>query len=121
MTSAYAADIRQWLLTGTGEMRFGEEIFGEMCNRFLAAGVPIARASLHLVVNNPQCLGARIIWWKATGRAEMHTVGYEVQQSDAYERSPFGAIRQGARVVRQRVDREAVADMTPALLEELDF
>ncbi|WP_119421782.1 adenylate/guanylate cyclase domain-containing protein [Desertibaculum subflavum] len=118
MASGCAAEIQHWLMTGTGDIRFAEDVFAEMCNRFLAAGVPIARASLHLLANNPQWMGARFIWRRTAGSIETHPVGYEVKQSDAYIKSPFGAIRTGAEMVRHRVDRGAGADLTPALLAE---
>ncbi len=116
-------DVVDWLMTGTRDRRFVDDIFAELCNRLHAAGVPIARASLHFLINNPQWLGARIVWRRATGRAEMQTVGYEITQTAVYRKSPFTAVRNGAAMVRQRVDGDATADMlddmNTSLLAEL--
>jgi len=119
MGSSCAGAIERWLMTGTREMRFIDDILAAMCNRFVAAGVPVARATLHLLINNPQWMGARLTWRKHMSRAEMQPVGYDIVQAPVYKRSPFAAIANGAPMVRQRVDREAVADMNPALLDEL--
>lgn len=123
MSSAIANDLQHWLITGTGEKHFVEDIFAELCDRLLAAGVPVARGSLHFLINNPQWLGARIVWRKATGRAEMLAIGYEIQQTAVYKKSPFTAIRNGAGMVRLRVDgnreADAIDDMNTPLLAEL--
>src|SRR4051812_6839887 len=53
-----AAEVADWLTNGTRDARFIDDIFAEMCIRLRQAGIPVKRASLHIVINHPQWLGA---------------------------------------------------------------
>ena len=53
-------EIMLWLAQGTRDERYMENIFAALCNRLQTAGSPLKRASLHLQIQHPQWLGARI-------------------------------------------------------------
>ena len=55
-------DIVHWLTNGTRDERFIDNIFAELCVRLQRAGIPVKRATLHLLIYHPQWLGARIMW-----------------------------------------------------------
>src|ERR1700731_4796400 len=55
-------DVVHWLTNDTRDERFMDNIFAELCVRLQRAGIPVKRASLHLLIYHPQWLGARIMW-----------------------------------------------------------
>src|SRR5260370_27393497 len=54
-------DVLRWLTNDTRDERFIDNIFAELCVRLQRAGIPVKRASLHILIHHPQCLGARFI------------------------------------------------------------
>jgi adenylate cyclase len=61
-------DVMHWLTNDTRDERFIDNIFAELCIRLQRAGIPVKRASLHILIHHPQWLGARIMWADGTFR-----------------------------------------------------
>lgn len=95
--------ILTWLMSGTHDMPTIEAIFAELCQRLQAAGVPVARTSLHFRTHHPQWLGSRMIWRTGMALPDTQTVDYDVEGTAAFKKSPFRAVIEGARQVRQRL------------------
>ncbi|MGY2933555.1 hypothetical protein ACVWZ6_003157 [Bradyrhizobium sp. GM6.1] len=57
-----------WLINGTRDQRFIDNIFAEMCIRLQQAGIPLARSTLHVLIQHPQWLGARFSWGRRHAR-----------------------------------------------------
>lgn len=95
--------ILDWLMRGTHCRPNIEDIFTELCDKLLAAGLPIARASLHFRVHHPQWVGTRIIWNRGSSAAELQTVGYHVEGTPEFLDSPLRDITLGAGPIRQRL------------------
>ena len=72
------SDVVHWLTNDTRDERFIDNIFAEMCVRLQRAGIPVMRATLHLI-NHPQWLGARIMWAEGMREAEIARVDYDVR------------------------------------------
>src|SRR5262249_40143600 len=70
------------------------------CMRLQRAGVPVKRASLHLLIQHPQWLGARILWVDGTRAATISRVDYDVRQRAEYIGSPVGGILGRAAEIR---------------------
>lgn len=51
-----------WLINGTRDQRFIDNIFAEMCIRLQQAGIPLKRATMHVRIQHPQWLGAGFLW-----------------------------------------------------------
>ena len=75
-------DVVHWLTNDTRDERFIDNIFAEPCLRLQRAGIPVKRASLHLLIHHPQWLGARIMWADGMREAELARVDYGCQGSD---------------------------------------
>ena len=67
------SDVVHWLTNDTRDERFIDNIFAELCLRLQRAGIPVKRASLHLLIHHPQWLGARIMWADGMREAELCT------------------------------------------------
>jgi adenylate cyclase len=108
-----------WLMRGTHDEPSIDKIFVELCSRLRIAGVPVARASLHFRTHHPQWLGARIIWRSGMRNAEIQTVGYHVEATAEFLKSPLRAIIEGANEIRQRLQNSEVEILNHPLCEEL--
>ena len=111
--------LTEWLMRGTHDEPVIDKIFVELCNRLRVTGVPMARASLHFRTHHPQWLGARIIWRSGMRDAEIQTVGYHVEATAEFLKSPLRAIIEGANEIRQRLQSGEVEVLHHPLCEEL--
>ncbi|MET0746877.1 MAG: adenylate/guanylate cyclase domain-containing protein [Rhizobium sp.] len=93
-----------WLMLETRTQPFIDNIFVEMCNRLVAEGLPLARATLHFSTRNPQWLGARILWQTGMTEADIQTFGYGVELTSQYLDSPIHTINDGVDEVRQIIE-----------------
>ncbi|MEI2297055.1 adenylate/guanylate cyclase domain-containing protein [Ensifer sp. MJa1] len=96
--------VLDWLIIETRDQRFIDNILVEMCERLQAAGVPVARATLHFRINHPQWLGARILWRKGLSEAEIDLYDYGTQNTALYLNSPLYVINNGGAEVRTNLE-----------------
>jgi len=99
--------VLDWLITGTRDERFMDNILVELSTRLLEAGVPLARASLHFQTNHPQWRGARILWKTGLTEAEIEFYGYDIISSPVFLNSPLKVMYDGAEELR--IDLETPA------------
>lgn len=103
LTSEFRKQILHWLSAGVRYEPLAEKVFAELCRRLVHCGVLLSRATLHLRVHHPQWLGTRMTWNRGQSVANVQTIAYDVEATDAFLRSPFQlAITSGMRV-RQKL------------------
>src|SRR6201982_896175 len=95
VTAHSDSDVVHWLANDTRDERFIDNIFAELCVRLQRAGIPIKRASLHLLIQHPQWLGARVLWVDGMRDATITRVDYDVRQRSEYIGSPVDEIQGG--------------------------
>ena len=109
-------DVVHWLTNDTRDERFIDNIFAELCVRLQRAGIPVKRATLHVLTYHPQWLGARIIWADGMREAEIARVDYDVRGRSEYIGSPANEIRNGATEVRENLERNpSLGVSTPSM------
>ena len=106
VTTDSVGGVVHWLTNDARDQRFIDNIFAEMCIRLQAAGIPVKRASLHVMIHHPQWLGARIVWVDGTPGAEIVRLDYDVGGRPEYINSPVHEIRDGAVEVRENLERD---------------
>ena len=89
--------VLDWLVKGTRDQRFLDNIFVELCRRLEQHGVPLVRAGMFLETLHPQWLGVRIMWRRGMTEADMRQTPYGARETEAYRLSPAAAIYDGAR------------------------
>ena len=99
-------DVLHWLTNDARDERFIDNIFTELCVRIQRAGIPVKRASLHVLIHHPQWLGARIMWAEGMREAELARVDYDVRERSEFIGSPGNEIHNGAAVVRENLERD---------------
>lgn len=108
-----------WLTNGTRDERFIDNIFAEMCIRLQQAGIPLARSTLHVLIQHPQWLGARFMWSDGMREAEIARVDYDVRERSEYIGSPANEMFDGATEVRENLERDPSLGRKHALYDEM--
>ncbi|MDI1264489.1 MAG: adenylate/guanylate cyclase domain-containing protein, partial [bacterium] len=111
--------IIHWLTSETRDERFIDNIFAELCQRLQRAGIPLKRASLHLLIHHPQWLGARIKWADGMREAELGRVDYDVRERSEYIGSPANEIHDGATEVRENLELDPSLGRKHELYDEM--
>jgi adenylate cyclase len=105
VTAHADGDVLHWLINDTRDERFLDNIFAELCLRLQRAGVPVKRATLHLMIVHPQWLGSRIMWADGMREAELRRVDYDVRERSDYIDSPANELHDGGAEVRENLER----------------
>ncbi len=119
VTASSDNDVLHWLTNDTRDERFIDNIFAELCIRLQRAGIPVTRATLHVLVNHPQWLGARIMWADRMREAELARVDYDVRERSEYIGSPANEIHGGALEVRENLERDPSLGRKHAVYDEM--
>jgi adenylate cyclase len=119
VTASSVDDIVYWLTNETRDMRFIDNIFAELCIRLPQAGIPVKRATLHVLIHHPQWLGARILWEEGMQEAELARVDYDVRERSEYIGSPASEIQDGAAEVREDLERDPSHGRRHAVYDEM--
>src|SRR3981081_457204 len=117
--TAHSDDVAHWLTNDAQDERFIDNIFAELCVRLQRAGVPVKRASLHVLINHPQWLGARIMWSDGMRGAEIARGDYDVREGSEYIDSPANEIHDGATEVRENLERDPSLGRKHAIYDEM--
>jgi adenylate cyclase len=115
----FDSDVLHWLTNETRDERFIDNIFAELCVRLQRAGIPVKRASLHLLIHHPQWLGARIMWADGMREAELARFDYDVRERSEYIGSPANEIQDGATEVRENLERDPLLGRKHAVYDEM--
>ncbi|SFJ36492.1 adenylate/guanylate cyclase domain-containing protein [Bradyrhizobium sp. Gha] len=118
-SATQAAGVVDWLTNGTRDQRFIDNIFAEMCIRLQQAGIPLKRATLHVQIQHPQWLGARIMWSDGMREAEIGRVDFDVRERSEYIGSPANELIDGATEVRENLERDPALGRKHALYDEM--
>jgi adenylate cyclase len=113
------SDVAHWLTNETREERFIDNIFAEMGIRLQRSGIPVKRATLHLLIYHPQWLGARIMWADGMRESEIARVDYDVRERSEYIGSPANEIQDGATEVREHLERDPSLRRQHAVYDEM--
>lgn len=117
--STLSDGVVDWLTNGTRDQRFIDNIFAEMCIRLQQAGVPLKRSTLHVRIQHPQWLGARIMWSDGMREAEIGRVDFDVMGRPEYIGSPANEMFDGATEVREKLERDPALGRKHALYDEM--
>lgn len=111
--------ILDWLVRDAAAQPFFDNLLVDLCARLHAEGVPIARSMLIVRTNNPEWLGARMLWRPGFKEAEIRTVDYDALLQDAYLHSPMRAVHDGESVIRRQLGTTPAAHDDYPLLADL--
>ena len=119
VTAHSDGDVVHWLINDTRDQRFIDNIFADMCIRLQQAGIPLKRATLHLLIQHPQWLGARIMWADGMREAEINRVDFDVRERSEYIGSPANEMHDGATELRENLERDPSLGRKHAVYDEM--
>src|SRR6201997_3027635 len=119
VTAHSDSDVVHWLTNDTRDERFIDNIFAELCIRLQRAGIPVKRATLHVLVHHPQWLGARILWANGMREAKIARVDPDIRGRSEYIGSPANEIHGGATEVRENLERNPALGRKHAVYDEM--
>ena len=119
VTACSVDDVVHWLTNDTRDERFIDNIFAELCIRLQQAGLPLKRATLHILIQHPQWLGARMMWADGMREAEMARVDHDVRERSEYIGSPANEIHDGVTEVRENFERDRSLGRQHAVYDEM--
>jgi adenylate cyclase len=109
-------DVARWLLGPGRSLGQSSELLHELSWRLNAAGIPLARTTVHIGTLHPQFLGLFCRWRRATGETEESSIAHGVRETEAYLRSPMKVVFDG-KTVRRRLDSPGSVAEFPILAE----
>ncbi|MGM0586728.1 MAG: adenylate/guanylate cyclase domain-containing protein, partial [Pseudomonadota bacterium] len=111
------ADIERWLLDESLFDPDVVELFGDLCTRLDAIGIPLERAALSWPTLHP-LFQAEQIYWRRAGGAKLVQYRHDVEMTEAFVQSPFHhvLVNELPRLRRRLEGPETMADF-PVLRE----
>jgi adenylate cyclase len=106
MNAADVQKLTDWLIDGARSAASSTDMFGETCERIVAAGLPLWRVGLFIRTLHPEIYGRNFIW-KPGAEVEMGTVDFQILESPDFQNSPLISVFQQGIEVRARVDDPA--------------
>src|SRR5260370_21934552 len=119
VTAHSDSDVVHWLTNDTRDERFIDNIFAELCIRLQRAGMPVKRASLHILIHHPQWLGARMMWADGMREAVIERVDYDVRERSEFIRNPANEIHDGVTELREHLERDSSLGRKHAVYDEM--
>ncbi len=75
----------------------------EVCNRFVANGMPLERVSIVMRTLHPQIAVSGYVWQAGQAELSMFNSDHQSQSGESYQRSPVRAIFEGSPGLRRRL------------------
>jgi adenylate cyclase len=109
----------QWLVHGARNTPLSQEVLTELCQRLVAAGVPLWRVMVFVRTLHPQIVGRRFMWHPETG-TEIRDGSFELLERRSFIESPMMHVSNTGEAFRRRLaDPDCVMDYP--VLHDLRF
>src|SRR5512141_1646811 len=102
------AALRDWLIDEAGFLEHFGLVLDALCERLLAAGLPLARATTHIRVVHSERIGLSRVWRRGQPTIEQH-FGFDDAVEAMYLRSPIRYAHEERRRLELRPDDPAAA------------
>ena len=106
-----------WLIDGARSAQEPQAVLAELCERLVAAAVPLWRVAVFVRTLHPQVMGRRFLWVEGAG-VSVSEAPHEVVETAEFRDSPIARVYSEGRPLRRRLcDPGSPVDFS--LLEEL--
>jgi adenylate cyclase len=96
-------NISTWLIDGARSAPTPVALIKEMCERLLAAGVPLWRAGAFVRTLHPDVFGRSFIW-RDGAEVVVNTANFDLPESPEFTRNPLAILYASGHEVRYRLD-----------------
>jgi adenylate cyclase len=94
--------IISWLIDGARSAQSSEAVLGELCQRMVAAGIPISRVGVFVSTLHPDLFGRSFIWKRGSDVA-VGEADFTVPETQEFQTSPLHTVVRTAMPVRYRL------------------
>jgi adenylate cyclase len=102
MTACDTKSIVEWLADGARSAPRPDLVLAELCDRLVAAGIPLWRVAVFVRTLHPEIIGRRFIWQQGAGVTT--TEGqFNLLEEERFRNSPFTAVVTTGRPIRRRL------------------
>ena len=101
--AAHREGLISWLLDEARYYPRTREVIEQLCQRLIAAGIPLMRALVNVRTIHPQ-IYATSYRWERGGEALIFAPGHDIVNDPEYLDSPFKKIHNGAGGIRRRLE-----------------
>ena len=102
VTSVKLDETIAWLIDGARSAQSSEAVLGELCDRLLAAGIPISRVGVFVSTLHPDVFGRSFIW-KRGRSVEVGEADFTIPETKEFQTSPLHTVVRTAEPVRHRL------------------
>jgi adenylate cyclase len=95
--------IVDWLIDGARSAPLAQEVLTELCERLVAAGLPLWRAMVFVRTLHPEVVGRRFIWRPDTGTI-VTDGGFDLLERDVFRNSPMVYVSETGAALRRRIE-----------------
>ena len=103
MNATVLQKLTGWLIDGARSSASPAQMFAEMCERLVAAGLPLGRAGIFIRTLHPDIYGRNFIWRRGA-EVEMGTVDFDILNSPGFINSPLAIVFTEGKEVRGRLE-----------------
>ena len=115
--SALAGSEIAWIIAEGRRIEDLPALTDEVGWRLVAAGLPLARMTLHIGTLHPQLFALGCRWTARDGVTEAFEVGHEARTADVFLHSPLYPVFARRETVRRRLDAAGMGNEFPILAE----
>ena len=116
MTACDTKSIVDWLLDGARSAPRPELVLAELCERTVAAGIPLWRGAVFVRTLHPNIIGRRFIWQSGSG-VTVTEGAFDLLANDSFKNSPFVAVVNTGQAIRRRLEGPDQPDEFPVFRE----
>ena len=116
MTACDTKSIVDWLLDGARSAPRPELVLAELCERTVAAGIPLWRGAVFVRTLHPNIIGRRFIW-QSGGGVTVTEGAFDLLANDNFKNSPFVAVVNTGQAIRRRLEGPDQPDEFPVFRE----
>src|SRR4051795_2838606 len=95
--------LADWLIDGAPSARTPTAVLSEMCERLVAAGLPLWRAAVFVQTLHPDVFGRSFIW-RPGQEVSVNTADFDLPESPEFTRNPLAILYKSGHEVRYRLD-----------------
>jgi adenylate cyclase len=95
-------ELHNWMCDGAQPYADGRSIVSKICEKLVAAGIPVSRHALFILTIHPIVKGRRLSWTPGEGTIIRET-GFALFDTDEYHRNPMPDIERTRQPVRRRL------------------
>ena len=102
MGSVRTTSAVDWLIDGARSAPLPQDVLTELCQRLIAAGLPLWRAVVFVRTLHPQFVGRRFMWTTDIG-TEVAEASFELMDREVFRKSPIAQLAGSDAMVRRRL------------------